>query len=115
MARITLRLPDAVHEQLVRRARGSGTSLNQAIVDILRDVLGCGKGAPPDETLKERERRLLREALGDRVVDVKPEDYAPLFHRWYTPEERDAILKSMPVLDPPLSAAIIQEREESPY
>lgn len=84
-------------------------------MDILSDALGCGKGSRPDETPLEAERRRTREVLGDLVVEYEPEDFASALSRWRTPEEVEAILASIPVLDPPLSQTIIEEREANRY
>jgi len=115
MARITLRLPSEVHRRLVTSARESATSLNQVIVDILSDALGCGKTDRPNETPLEAERRRIREALGDLVIEIDPRDFEPFLGPPMDPAERDAIIASIPPMDPPLSHAIIEEREESPF
>jgi hypothetical protein len=113
MIRITLRLPDEVHRRLVERAGASALSLNQSIVDILSDALGCGKSSRLYETPLEAERRRLRQALGDSVVEYKARDFASALTKWRTPDELDAVLASLQVLHPPLSRTIIEEREET--
>jgi plasmid stability protein len=114
MARITLRLPDELHSELVARARRSHRSLNQAIVDILRKA-SYQKQEPAGEALKEIERRRLKAALGDRVMEIKPEDFGPFRTGEWGALDKDALFAAMPRLDPPLSHTIVQEREESHY
>lgn len=112
MARITLRLPDDLHRQLQSSSRQSGKSLNQTIVDALSDQLRQCSEEDSEETPQEKERRRIREALGDLVVDFRPEDYAPLFRPLPKNFDREALFRSMPRLDPPLSQTIIEDREE---
>jgi hypothetical protein len=115
MIRLMLRLPDEVHRRLVASAQTSRHSLNQVIVDILSDALGCGKSSRSGETPLEAERRHLRETLGDFVVEYKPEDFERFLGPPVDPSRRDSIIASIPPMDPPLSHAIVEEREESPF
>jgi plasmid stability protein len=111
MARITLRLPDELHRRLRVAAREAGRSLNEEIVTILTERLD-GESERQDETPLQRERRRIREALGDLVVDFRPEDFAPFFHPLPDDFDRDAFFNSLPRLDPPLSQTIIEDRED---
>jgi hypothetical protein len=106
MARITLRLPEDLHQRLVTQSRVTGRSLNQTIVDQLEHR----NGVEPQTQLTERERFIA--ALGDLVVpwseDLIPdwpgaEDVPPL---------TDEDIERMPRLDPPLSESIIADRED---
>jgi hypothetical protein len=115
MTRLTLRLPDEVHRRLAATARESGDSLNQAIVAILSDALGCGKSGRAEETPRVAERRRIREALGDLLVEYKAEDFAAFLGPPMDREQRDAIIALISPMDPPLSHSIIEEREESRY
>jgi len=89
--------------------------MNQTIVDMLSEVLGCGVRQRPDETPLEAERRRIREALGDLVVEFTPEELAPFMKHDLSEIDRDAFFNSLPILDPPLSQTIIDERRESRY
>ena len=115
MTRVTLRLPPEVHKRLVAAAQESCVSLNQTIVDILSDAVGSGKSELPGETPLEAERRRIRAALGDLLIDIRPEDWEPFFGPPMDPARRKAILESIPPLNPPLSQTIIEERRRSRF
>ena len=112
MTRVTLRLPSDVHKRLTESARTSRRSINQTIVDLLSEALGCGVRQRPDETPLDAERRRIREALGDLVVEFTAEDLAPMLTHPLGSLDAEAIYNSMPRLDPPLSQTIIDERED---
>jgi hypothetical protein len=113
MTRITLRLPDEVHRRLVASARGSALSLNQTIVAILSDALGCGKSSRAQGTPLDTERRRVREALGDVAVEFDTEDFARFVKRPLSEIDREALFRSMAGVN--LSAGIIEERDENRY
>ena len=105
-ARLTLRLRDRLHDQLVARGRACGKSLNQTIVDSLWEAVLF----PRVEPLTEAER--LRLALADITIpadelfpDEPLDDSIPAL----THEE---LMRLMPVLDPPLSQTVIEDRED---
>jgi hypothetical protein len=106
VARVTVRLPDELHERLVVRGRATGKSLNQFIVDSVRSSLD----APAAAKLSARER--LEEALGDLLATpaektfVEPDDEeTPLL-------SHEELQRIMPRLTPSLSASIIADRED---
>lgn len=115
MARITLRLPDDLHQALKAHSRATGESLNETIVSLLRQRQKGAEHEAERETPLEAERRRIREALGDLVVKIDPQDFEPYLGPPMDPAKRKAILESIPPMDPPLSHAIIEEREESPF
>lgn len=82
-----------------------------SIVGSIRSALGLRRHAPRDEAAERRER--VRRALAPITVklDLKKWGLDPL------PDDFDltAFRESMPVLDPPLSQTIIDERESSDY
>ena len=104
MARITLRLPEGIHAQLVTEARRRGKSVNQVIVDRIE----AGLPLEPGE-LNEGER--IRLALGDLVADPKvllrglPKPDVPLL-------SHAELQRRMPQLSPPLSEIVMAERED---
>jgi len=106
MAKLTVRIPDELHERLVVRGRAAGKSLNQLIVDSVRRSLD----APAAPKLNERER--LEEALGDLLATpaektfVEPDDEeTPLL-------SHEELQRIMPRLTPSLSESIIADRED---
>jgi hypothetical protein len=113
MGRITLRLPDDLHSTLKRRSYESDTSLNETIVTLLRERLARYEYPMAQTTPLERERSRIREALGDLVVQYQPEDFAPFVKRPPTEIDREALFRSMAGVN--LSAAIVEERNESSY
>lgn len=106
MARLTLRLPETLHDRLVERSRAGGKSLNETIVDCLHQ----GLMAPKLTSLSEADR--FRLALADILIpadelfpDEPLDDSTPLL----THEE---LIRLMPILDPPLSQTVIEDRED---
>jgi len=87
--------------------------MNQVIVDILSDALGCGIGSREGETPMEVERRRVREALGDLLVEFTAEELAPFMKHPLSEIDREALFHSLAGVN--LSGAIIEEREESRY
>jgi plasmid stability protein len=112
MTRVTLQIPDELHKRLSDRARETGETVSQAIVDILSDAMGPERTDAQAETPLDAERRRIREALGDLVVDFHPEDFGALFHPLPDDFDREAFFQSLPRLDPPLSRTIIEDRED---
>lgn len=68
MSRLTLRLPETLHQQLVQLAEGEGVSLNQYIVYALtrQAVLAYGIQAVPDAEVTQQQKafQLLIKQLG---------------------------------------------------
>jgi hypothetical protein len=115
MVRVTLRLPEDVYDRIQRASRDSGRSLNQVMVDALRDAdLSCGP--PPDASDFEKLRWVARahappwtdedDAL---MAEVFPDDDpdAP-------PPTREELWARMPLLQPEnlASRMIIEDRED---
>lgn len=103
--KLTIRLPAALHQRLRRRAREYNLSLNQTIIQEVQRGLDS---APPDETLRERER----------VMRVLKESglYDPLGPEWrkYMSDEPELsyeeLRQQIGELSPPLSETIIKDR-----
>lgn len=104
MARITLRLPDVVHGELVARSRTAGQSVNQIIVDTLTRSLDHDEAPPVDQ------RARLLAALGDLVADGlvldEPGDEDRPFLTY------DELWQRLSNRDIRLSEAIITDRED---
>lgn len=112
MAKVTVRLPDHLHRSLRSESARTGESLNQLIVDAVSCALEKDRpGTPPKTSLQvevERIKRLLGDMVGEVDYSHFPEHLRP------TPDLPDTVTlaKSLRRDIPPLSAAIIQEREE---
>ncbi len=106
MARVTLRLPESLHARLIAASRAAGKSLNELIVESLEERL------PAQSRDVGTDRELFRAALADLLVSA--DEVLP---PW--PEEADTPLLTheelqnrLPVLSPPLSQTIIDDRED---
>jgi HicB family len=68
MSRLTLRLPETLHQQLTHLADGEGVSLNQYIVYALtrQTTLACTVVAVSDAEVKQQQQafQLLKQKLG---------------------------------------------------
>ena len=115
MVRVTLRLPDDVYERLKRASHESGRSLNQVMVDALRDSeLTCGP--PPHASDFEK----LRWAARDHAPPWTDDDDA-LMAQVFPDDDPDAPVLTheelwalMPKLPPEkwASTMIIEDRED---
>lgn len=112
MARLTLRLPEDLHRTLRECSQRTGSSLNELIVVALRDSLGRNLTDDGPDTL-DRQRERLRQALGDLVEELHPALFPEAFFPTVPLPDVDRLREMMPVLDPPLSATVIAQREEN--
>jgi len=64
-----------------------------------------------NDSLAGRAKRF-RMILGDLVEDIDPAEFAAELPPDPTLTEREAFRQSLPLLDPPLSATIAEERED---
>lgn len=104
LVKLTLRIPPRLHERLKKRAQSQDCSLNQAILKTLEDGLEVER--PLAESPRERALRILRQhnmiaepGAGRNLYDTDE------------PEMTNAELREMLKGVPPLSEAIIEERE----
>ena len=97
-----LQIPDEAYEKLKAYADRRGQSIEDAVSDIITRVY------PP----REEEMRRLRAALGDDLEDPDADMPSHELRPHEAPIDHAALRASMPVLDPPLSAAVISERED---
>jgi hypothetical protein len=112
--RMTLRLPETVHRRLQRASRDSGRSLNQLIVDVLRDAaLESPNGA--ERSPQERLNWALRD-LGRPLTEEESEAMAGVFgDESNLPDlSLEELRERMPKLPPDqwLSKAIIEDRDD---
>ncbi|HVC32062.1 MAG TPA: hypothetical protein VNL16_00970 [Chloroflexota bacterium] len=111
MSRVTLRLPDGLHERLRDVSHRTGASLNQVIVATLRDVLTCDEeNEPASQLLKQTQ--LVRTALADPTVDVDTTWFDAAFRPETEVPTREELARTLPRLTPSLSATVIVERED---
>ena len=109
--RVTLRLPDAVYERIVQASRQAGLSLNQIMVDALREANFAAPsygGMTPQERLNWELRDIGRPYTEEEIADLAwgdDEDLPLLNHR--------ELRARLPRLDPPLSQMVIDDREDS--
>ena len=102
--KLTLRLPPGLHQQLKQRAQVHNLSLNKVIVETLRDGLSQQTGyeiSPEERVWRTLRERGLWEPIGsewDQLIAEGPD---------LSLEELREMLKDVP----PLSDAIIEERE----
>jgi predicted transcriptional regulator len=115
MMRVTLRLPDDVYKRIERASRESDRSLNQVMVDALRDAnLACGPPADASDLEK------LRWASRDAAPPWTDEDDAAMAQVFpdddpdAPPPTREELWAMMPELPPEkwASTMIIEDRED---
>ena len=113
--RVTLRLPEAVYERIAKASRESGRSLNQTMVDALRDV-DLHVSASTERSDFEKLRRAVEErAPGWNDDDDDPEDDDFFNDGESVPElTREQLWELMPKLPPDkwLSKAVSEDRED---
>lgn len=113
MARVTLRLPDHLHSRVRKLSHERGVSLNELIVDSLETTVALQATNDQEEDIRKTRIERLRASLGDLVVDVDISDFpVELYPNAQVMLDRDALFQSLPVLDPPLSRTVIEERED---
>jgi hypothetical protein len=109
---ITIELPDEMYERLLAVSRDSGSSLDATIAELVgRSLNNNGRAfGNLDVAARRRELQRIRAALGPLVEHPAPiqEGTSSLWDAESAAEFR----RSMPVLDPPLSQTIIEERED---
>lgn len=116
MTTITIKLPEELYEQLMAASERENRAVDEiAIAGIAREV--APSDAPAAPMTRDQEMQRLREALDGRVWtehDVSRHRARTGFPRM-TPDERQRVIASLPVLDPPLSETIIKMRDEERY
>jgi hypothetical protein len=109
--RVTLRLPDELHQRLQERSHRAGASLNQTVVAVISDAL-AREGAAEHLGERDEQVRYIRVALGDLTVEWDDSGLPSELRPSARPLDRDAFLRSLPRLTPPLSATIVEERDD---
>ena len=101
-----------IRDRVKEASQQRGLSLNQLIVSSLEKVFGeAATSSPPDDSVSARAERL-RAILGNLVIRFEPSDFASILPLDATPEEREAFRDLFPILNPPLSQTIIEDRED---
>jgi hypothetical protein len=104
LVKLTLRIPPRLHERLKKRAQSQDCSLNQVILKTLEEGLEVER--PAVESPRERALRILRQ----HNMIAEPGAGRKLYET-NEPEITNAQLREMLKGVPPLSDAIIEERE----
>ncbi len=112
MVRITLRLPDKLHARVRKASQRRGVSLNELIVSSLEETFDPSDTSSSREDSVAARAKRLRAMLGNLVVRTEPPRVPSILPLDATAEQREAFRNSMPILDPPLSQTIIEERED---
>jgi hypothetical protein len=114
--RVTLRLPESVYERVVKASADSGRSLNQVMVEALRDA-NLSSGPPPDASDFEK----LRWAMRETAPPISDEEYALMdeFMKEYDEDDgrvltHEELWERLPKLPPEkwVSTAVIEDRED---
>ena len=110
--RVTIEVPDALHERLVEASRRADTSLDTTIVDLIERALAdSAESSSPDRSNGEPEAfKRAQASLKERLR--RGEDMSDLRRRVFDPEVAARERAKRPVLDPPLSQTIIEGRED---
>src|SRR6185437_6216624 len=95
MSRVTLRLPEELHDRLRDVAHRTGVSLNEVIVSALRDALTCNEGPEAGGSLL-KQVRLARAALTDLAVDVDTAWIGAEFGRRAEVPTAEELIRSLP-------------------
>lgn len=113
--RLTLRLPEGVYRRIAAASQETGRSLNQVMVDALRDT---NLQPAPDGELSDFEK--LRRAVEERAPGWMDDDSDPEDDDFYNDGEpvphltHAQLWELMPKLPPEkwLSTAVIEDRED---
>lgn len=112
VARVTLRLPDDLHQRLRAISRSSGASLNQLIVAALSAGAVREDEADKAGSALAGQVQHIRAALGDLAVELDASRLPPHLRPGGDLPDRSAFVRSLPALRPPLSATILADRED---
>ena len=95
-------IPDDLFEKLKADAARQGRHVEEYAVELLR------RAFPTREQALRGLRHALRDDLETPDDELLPSDLRP----FETPVDHAALRARMPILDPPLSATVISERED---
>ena len=107
MTRITLRLPDQMHQAFQQLARRAGISLNEAMVAALQQSLTRREASNTESNLVY-ERQVIELALQGLLAELP-------MSRLSVKDDRNATRtphEEVPLLTPPLSSTILEERSD---
>ncbi len=114
-ATVTIRLtvPHHLYERMKQSTDGSEDAVKRLMVRILEQEYGSKNENQTASSARDERIRQLRQATGDRASAVDPEEYLRrLGIKPMTDEEMREVLATIPVLDPPLSQTVIEERQD---
>ncbi len=109
------RLPNVLTGLIVAVAAMLVMGVSASMLSNLRHAFGRRHrhDAPSSDAERDRTRQAL--ALAPVLVDLDPKIWGESLQPLPQDFDFDAFRSSMPILDPPLSQTIIDERESSPY
>src|SRR5690349_141150 len=110
MIRVTVRLPDELHQRLKLASVRARASLNDVIVATLSDALTCEDMDDADSLMNQV--RQMRTILGGLAVHLDPEQCPSQLGSEQALPDRTELLGTLPRLTPPLSKTIASERAE---
>ncbi len=112
MSRVTVRLPDSLHQRLRVISQRSGVSLNQLITRSLDEAVASQEEASADESPLLEQVRHIRTALGALAMELDTNGLPPHLRPGEDLPGVAAFMRSLPKLEPPLSATIADDRED---
>lgn len=112
MTRVTLRLPENLHQRLRVISQKHRVSLNQLIIATLNEALAQDEGAAQEEKSLVEQVQYIRMALGDLAVELDVSQFPPHLRPGEELPDREEFMQSLPQLSPPMSRTIIEDRED---
>jgi hypothetical protein len=116
MVTVTLTISDELYERLQERSARENRSLEEILLTAAESV--AARAEPDDSRVmtRDEERRRLREALGDIIMEFDADAFLKAIGiEPMPPDELAKAMQNLPVLDPPASRTLIQMRDEERY
>ncbi len=113
----TLTISDTLYDRLQAATNRQRQTVDAFLFEVVEMVDPTDGSLDAGTQMRDEEMQRLRDALHGRVWtehDVRRYRARTGFPRM-TADERRRVIASMPVLDPPLSATIIEMRDEERY
>ena len=112
MSKVSLDLPQDLHERLRAVSHRKGVSLNQLIIEAVGLSLSRDEGVAEDVDALTWEVRQARAALGDLVIELDGADAAAAMLPPAAVGPAEDAVASLPKLTPPLSETVSEGRED---
>ncbi len=112
LVRLTLRLPYKLHHWLLWQSGRSGVSLNKLIISSLSESIAVQRKMSQENDLLLEQVEHIRVALGDVVITLDADHLPEHIRPGDNLPDVDVFRRSLPELDPPLSATISADRED---